>query len=341
MKIAISGLGRIGRSVLKINLLSDKFEVSFCNDVNPDIENLAYLLNYDSTYGKFQKKISYNDNHLVCDEKKIDYLFSKSLLEINWDKYETDILIISSGIENNILEARKLINDGKIKKAIVTQCSDEVDKEIILGVNDDSLSSEQNLISSSICDANAIAHIIKWINNDFVIKSGSITTLHPWLGYQNLLDSFSFSSSNPGVPWPDYALARSSIDNIIPKKTTALLAVENVVPEIKSKMIAFSYRVPTNIVSSSDITLCLEKEISLEDFRAFIEQKSNDSKYVSSNYDSLVSKDYIANESSAIIDMQWIQKTDNLFKLVLWYDNEWGYSCRVIDLAEKISSYIE
>ena len=251
--------------------------------------------------------------------------------------YQTDILIISSGIEKSVKEARELILKGAIKKVIVTHCSSNTDKEIILGVNEDTINEKDSIISNSICDANAIAHIVKWLDNEFEIQSGSLTTLHPWLGYQNLLDGFSFSHSNPGFPWPDYALARSSIDNLIPKKTTALSAVESVVPNIKNKMLSFSYRVPTNVVSSSDLTLNLKKEISLNEFNNFLVDQSKKSKYVSLNYESLVSQDYKSNESSAIIDMQWNQKVGNTFKIVLWYDNEWGYSSRVIDLVEFLS----
>jgi|TARA_B110000483_G_scaffold42412_1_gene52767 glyceraldehyde 3-phosphate dehydrogenase len=336
-KIAISGLGRIGRSILKKNGLNNQFNVSFCNDVNPDIKNLAYLLRYDSTYGKYDKEIKFTDNKIIINNQEIDYLVNQSLYDIDWEKYQTDILIISSGIEKSVKEAHELILKGAIKKVIVTHCSSNADKEIILGVNEDTINEKDSIISNSICDANAIAHIVKWLDNEFEIQSGSLTTLHPWLGYQNLLDGFSFSHSNPGFPWPDYALARSSIDNLIPKKTTALSAVESVVPNIKNKMLSFSYRVPTNVVSSSDLTLNLKKEISLNEFNNFLVDQSKKSKYVSLNYESLVSQDYKSNESSAIIDMQWNQKVGNTFKIVLWYDNEWGYSSRVIDLVEFLS----
>ena len=228
-----------------------------------------------------------------------------------------------------------------LKKVIVTHCSDKVDKEIILGVNEDKLLNKHSVISNSICDSNAIAHILKWLNDEYTILNGSLTTLHPWLGYQNLLDSFSFSYSSPGVPWPDFALARSSIDNLIPKQTTAINAVENVLPEIKDKIISFSYRVPTNIVSSSDLTINLKKNINLEEFNKYLVNKANESEFVSLNYESLVSKDYIGNESSAIIDMQWTQKVNNTFKVVLWYDNEFGYASRVIDLTEKVGLLID
>ena len=337
-RIAISGMGRIGRSILKINLLNNDFDVAFCNDINPDIKNLVYLLNYDSTYGSSENRFSFIEQKISYNNHNFNYLYKNSLLEIEWDKYDVDILILSSGLEKNILEARQLIKDGLLKKVIVTHCSDKVDKEIILGVNDEDLSKDHSIISNSICDANALGHIIKWINDEYKIKSGSLTTLHPWLGYQNLLDSFSFSSSNPGIPWSDFALARSSVDNLIPKNTTALAAVENVIPSIKDKMIAFSYRVPTNIVSSSDITLNLETDVSLEGFNKFLVSRSAMSNYVTVNYESLVSKDYKGNSSSAIIDMQWIQKVDNTYKIVIWYDNEWGYSCRAIDLAKKFIS---
>ena len=335
-RIAISGLGRIGRAILKKNGLTNDFKISFCNDINPDIKNLAYLLKYDTTYGNYGKEVTYDQQEIIINKQNINYLVNESLLDIDWDKHKTDILIISSGIEKSVLEAKELISKGKIKKAVVTHCSPNSDNEIVLGVNEETITKKHNLISNSICDANAIAHIIKWLHNEFEIISGSLTTLHPWLGYQNLLDNFSFSHSNPGLPWPDYALARNSTDNLIPKKTTALSAVEKVFPDIKNKLLSFSYRVPTNIVSSSDLTLELKKEVNLQELNNFLIKKSNESKYVTVNHESLVSQDYKRNESSAIIDMQWTQKKGNTCKIILWYDNEWGYSSRAIDLVKLL-----
>ena len=179
---------------------------------------------------------------------------------------------------------------------------------------------------------------MKWLDEEYEILNGSLTTLHPWLAYQNLVDGASISSANPGVIWKDYALGRASTGNLIPKNTTAMTAVEKVIPKLKGKVLSFSYRIPTDIVASSDITLSLGKDVSESELRQFFENKCDSSRYVKMNYESLVSMDYEKEELSGVIDGQWLKTNKNVVKVVLWYDNEWGYSSRVLDLATKLLS---
>ena len=336
LNVAINGFGRIGRAIAKINFSKKLFNLIHINDKNPNVENLAYLLKYDSTYGISQNKITYENKFLIVDDRKITCSNSNDFDNISFSNSNIDVVIDSSGIASNVKSAKNLLKQNKIKKYIFTHSSNYVDKEIILGVNDHELSESDSIISSSICDANAGAHIFKWIDDKYGINNGSLTTLHPWLSYQNLVDGASISQSQPGIMWNDYALGRSSISNLIPKNTTAMTAIEKVLPKVKDKIMSFSYRIPTSVVCSADMVLNLNKETNKNDLVDYIKECVKHSDYVSLNYESLTSKDYEKNESSSIIDMQWLDVKNNTAKIIIWYDNEWGYASRVVDLINKI-----
>tara|TARA_B100000795_G_scaffold267233_1_gene251678 strand:- start:5190 stop:6224 length:1035 start_codon:yes stop_codon:yes gene_type:complete len=340
IKVGINGFGRIGRSIAKINAEQDVFDLKIINDINPEIENLAYLFRYDSTYGKFDGDVSVSSNILSINGKETAVTSFDNLLDVPWKENNIDLIIDASGLSSNIKLAKELTNSNIVKKVIITHSSTDTDCEIIMGVNDDILESKHDVVSNSICDANAIAHIMKWFDEEYQIENGSLTTLHPWLGYQNLVDGSVASYSSPGFVWKDYALGRSSVSSLIPKKTTAMSATEVVLPHLKNKIMSFSYRVPTSIVASSDITLNLSKEISKEELKDFLVERSQKSPYVNYNYESLTSVDYEKNQDSATIDLQWLEVNGKTVKIVLWYDNEWGYSSRVIDLFQRMSDYI-
>ena len=336
-KLGINGFGRIGRAVARANQIKRKFELVAVNDINPHIDNMAYLLKYDSTYGHYPVDVSVGKKSLVIDGKHVTYSSESDISKVSWDSRQVDVVVDSSGIAKNIDLSHKIISNSDVSKVVVTHSSDSVDNEVVMGVNCDSLSSGDNVVSNSICDANAIAHVMKWINDEYGIESGSITTLHPWLSYQNIVDGPAISQSNPGVVWKDFSLGRSSVSSVIPKNTTAMTAVEKVIPALKGKVMSFSYRIPTGIVASSDLTIRIKKQICQEDLVTFINEKINESPYVSANSESLISHDYEGNDSSAIIDMQWLKVQGDMIKIVLWYDNEFGYSSRVLDLAAKLS----
>ena len=252
---------------------------------------------------------------------------------------ELILLYIATGIKKNIVGVKNLIKNNIIKKAVVTHASDLVDNTIIMGVNESEYRSEtDNLLSSSICDANAVAQALYHINNKWGIKNCFFTTLHPWLSYQNLVDGTLQSISSPGHFWKDYALGRSATESMIPKLTTAAAAVIKVLPYLKNKVDAISFRTPTAIVSSSDMTITLNKNIDEHEVKEYFKKITKGNKYMMYNEESLISLDYKQIEESSIIDGQWIKVLDkNVLKIVLWYDNEWGYSASALGVAKLIS----
>ena len=336
-KIGINGFGRIGRITARVNALHDDFELAVINDINPYIENMAYLFKYDSTYGKYKDEVTSTKNEININGNSARYYSYHNINEVPWEKHGVELVIDATGVTENVFGAKELTKKQDIK-ALITHSSSDSDIEIIMGINDEKLNSNHKVVSNSICDANAIAHVLKWIHDEYEIASGSVTTLHPWLSYQNLVDGISISQSTPGVVWNDYALGRASTDSIIPKNTTAVTALEKVLPELDNKIMSFSYRIPTDIVASSDITLQTRKTPSSEEFVDFIKSKISKSSYVRANYESLVSLDYEQEEYSAVLDMQWLKVENGMIKIILWYDNEWGYSCRVLDLVKAMLS---
>lgn len=337
LRLGINGFGRIGRTIARINHEQNLFELVAINDLDPYVDNMAYLLKYDSTFGKFPGEVSCTENTLNINGKSIAYFSNADISNVPWNDLEVDVVIDSSGVTDNVMKAKKGL-PGKVKGVVVTHSSQNTDKEIILGINDTTMTKEDFIVSNSICDANAIAHVMKAIHAEFGIISGSLTTIHPWLSYQNLTDGPSISRSRPGIVWQDYALGRSSVNNIIPKNTTAMDAVEKVLPELKGKVLSFSYRVPTAIVASSDITLRTAKKITRNDVLKLFEKLSSESKYVKLNHESLVSCDYEMDPHSCVIDAQWVKTVDDMLKMVVWYDNEWAYSIRTLELAQKLVS---
>ncbi len=331
IKIGINGFGRIGRSVFKNLLNFSEYKVVHINELNPNIENIAYLLKYDSTYGKLDNDISHKDSNLIVDGQNIKISNEIKITDVNWKKSNVDFIIDSSGIDKNIILSKKL--NKVAKRVIVTKSTNLSDKEIILGINDNQITSKDFVISSSICDANACSHILDWVNHKYKIINGHITTLHPWLSYQNLVDNSPINQSNPSIGWPDFSLGRASVGSLIPKNTTLIEAVSKVLPSMKKKITCFSYRVPTDTVASADITLNIKNKTNLTSLKKFLKEKVKDSDFLQLNNDSLVSVDYMKTDKSAFIDNQWTKVNANTIRLVLWYDNEWGYSniiCKMI-----------
>lgn len=345
-RIGINGFGRIGRTLARNIVHRDDVELVAINDIAEDVENLVYLYNYDSTYGRASKPatISADKTAIEIAGKKIMVFCNRKVQEISWDDAEVDILIDSSGVADNIKGCHELVNKNIINRAVITHSPKQnIDKYIIMGVNDDEYNyNSHKVVSSSICDANAISHPLKAIDDAFGIEFGYVTTLHPWLSYQNLVDAPMAAQSNPGHFWKDYSLGRSSINALIPKDTTAVKALEPIIPDVAKKLEAISYRIPTNIVCSADITLRLQKNVTLDQVKNCLENLFKKSHFVRGNYESLVSVDYIKEDVSSVVDMQWLKVSNgNMVKIVVWYDNEWGYSARAVDLAAKIGSYIK
>jgi len=342
LRVGINGFGRIGRATFRINDIQKEFDIVVINDTNPDNNNIAYLTEFDTTYGNFQHEVTADNKSIHYGNKKIDVFHNENILDVPWDAYDVDVVIDSSGIAAN-LNNLKLNNDTKVKHYIVTNAANDGVKTIIFGVNEGTFDPEKHkIISSSICDTISLSPIIHLINQTHNILGGFLTTLHPYLGFQNLLDGPSASWSVPGDINSHYALGRSAINNLIPKATSAVYAADHVFPGLSNKIQSFSYRVPTSIVSSAVLILQLESDINVDNLLERFDDFANTQKYhvIKNSIKPLVSMDYCKNDYSVIIDHRWTKvEGGNLLKIVYWYDNEWGYSNRVVDIIRLISNH--
>ncbi len=344
IKIGLNGLGRIGRHIFKMCINDPLIELVGINEVNPDLNNWAYILNYDSIYGQSKYKSEVKDRKIICNNQSIFTSMHKDISQVPWADWGVEIIIDASGVLENTLKSRSIIDNKFIKKIIFTNSPENIDFTMILGVNEkDYNNKEHNLIAASICDATAIAPVSKIIDNLFKIKLGYVTTLHPWLSYQNIMDGPSSSWSVPGEVYHHYALGRSAIGNMIPKPTSAMDAVFKVLPNLTRNIGSFSYRTPTQIIGSADISFFIERSTNKENIlEALIEfQKSQEYPILKITNKPLVSMDYIGEEHSAIVDTRWLDIINSeLIKIVLWYDNEYGYCCNVLNQVKYIYSLL-
>ncbi len=334
MKLGINGFGRIGRAIFKINQKYKFFDIVGINDLD-DADNMLYLLKHDSTYGRYEESVELRGGCLHTEGQSIEYSTEPDIEKVGWiDK--VDVIIDATGVSGNARKLKKLIDGGSIKKAVITHCSGDVDKTIIMGANEGEYNAgEHDLVSSSICDANAVAQVLKIVDDNWGIESCFLTTLHPWLSYQNLVDGTVASVSKPGNIWKDYSLGRSAVNNLIPKNTTAAKAVLEVLPSLTGKLEAMSFRVPTDVVTCSDITINCEKTLDLGEVGKVFQNHQNC--FFTINEESKVSVDYKKTEHSAILDAQWTKVLGgNVLKLVVWYDNEWAYAHRALDVARMV-----
>ena len=336
--VGINGFGRIGRAIFRILMQKKCFDAIVINDINPDNKNLAYQLKYDSLYGKLDYDITADDEGITVNGKKVYVYHEKKIDEVPWEKHDVKRVICSSGVFDNVVRSRNLKEKG-IKQSIITHSPDEkvLDKSIIMGVNEEELDVKKDMvISSSICDAIAFAPVAKALHNSYGIDHGFVTTLHPWLQYQNLLDGPSPSWSMPGHIFSHYTLGRASTLSLLPKPTTTVMAASKVLKFLEGKFYSFSYRIPTAAVCSSDVSVKLNKKVTKEEVINLFKEEERKQKFkiFYNNFEPLVSIDFKGMEHSVIVDQRWTAVNDgNYLKLILWYDNEWGYSSRVVDLV--------
>lgn len=348
LRVGINGFGRIGRAIYRANFDKKAFKIVAVNDINPDIGNIAYTLNYDSLYDRLPDPVRIDplEGIIHNTRDRIRVFHEQAVTDVPWEEADVDVVIDASGVLANVLAARSLVEQGRVRKVLVTHSPEEgIDFTMVLGANEHLLDVEKHdVIASSICDATAIAPVLKLIQDRFGITSGYVTTLHPWLSYQNLMDGPASSWSVPGEIYHHYALGRSVIGNIIPKPTTAIEAACKVLDSVTEDMIgSFSYRTPTAIVGSADITLVTRDAVTKEELLAAIAAYERDQRWsiLQGCAEPLVSLDFKKSKFSAVVDARWADVVgDNLVKLVLWYDNEWGYSCRVVDQVELLHKHM-
>ncbi|MEK6827676.1 MAG: glyceraldehyde 3-phosphate dehydrogenase NAD-binding domain-containing protein [Nanoarchaeota archaeon] len=341
-QFGINGFGRIGRAIFRKALENGTFDIPLINDLNPDNNNLAYQLKYDSIYGTLPFEIRGNEKGITIEGKQYEISHEREINKVNWKNLEC--VVDSSGVKENVVLARKLVEQN-VKYVIVTHSPEEklLDRSVIMGVNENEIDfNKDRIISSSICDATAFAPVVQLLDSAYGVEHGFLTTIHPWLQHQHLLDGPSTSWSKPGQIYPGYEEGRASTVSLLPKPTSCVSATCKVIKSLEGKFDSFSYRAPTAIVSTANINLKLNKNPSKEEIISlFLEAEKNQKwKIFSNNFEPLVSIDFKGNEHSVSVDHRWT--AINKFgyaRLVLWYDNEQGYGSRVLDLADYLLSH--
>ena len=332
IKIAINGFGRIGRPSFRLAFDSSELEVVAINDLC-EVKTLAHLLKYDSIYGKFKHSVSSNGNNLVVNNKEIPVFAEKDPTNLPWKKLDVDLVLECTGYFTTKELAGKHLQAGAKRVLLSAPPKSKDIPTFVLGVNQEKFNSKTDLIiSNASCTTNCLAPIAKILNDNFTIKQGFLNTIHAYTNDQRLHDS----------PHKDLRRARLAGENIIPTTTGATKSVIEVIPELKGKLEGMAIRVPVSIVSIIDFVCVVEKSITTETVNnKFKELAKGDLKGVLDVIEEpLVSSDFIGNSHAAIVDLSLTQVTDNLVKIVAWYDNEYGYACRLAEFAEFVGKKI-
>ena len=328
--IAINGFGRIGRSVLRIIIETNSdINVAAINDLG-DYENLAYLLKHDSVMGVLDANVSVEGDVLIVDDRKIKLTSIKDPSQLPWNELNIDVVIESTGIFRDNESLQKHINAGAKKVLLTVPPKDDIDATIVLGVNNEDLKPEHKVVSNASCTTNCLAPIAKVLDDNFGIKSGLMTTVHAYTNDQALAEGTH----------SDFRRGRSATQTIIPTSTGAAKAVGMVLPKLNGKLDGMAMRVPVPDGSVVDLVVELEKNVTLEELNSAIKEAANTTLKGILEYSEvpLVSTDILQNPHSSIYDSTSTQILDNNHvKVVCWYDNEWGYSNRVVDLIKELA----
>jgi glyceraldehyde 3-phosphate dehydrogenase len=324
VKVGINGFGRIGRNVVRAALNRNDVEFVAVNDLT-DTKTLAHLLKYDSVLGKLDAEVTADADSITVAGKKIKVFAIKDPAELPWESVGAEIVIESTGRFTDAKEACKHLR-GSVKKVIISAPAKNEDVTLVLGVNDAAYDpARHNVISNASCTTNCLAPVVKVLHEAFGIQKGSMTTIHSYTNDQNVLD----------FPHKDLRRARAAALNMIPTTTGAAKAIGLVMPQLKGKLDGYSMRVPTPDVSVVDFVAILDKPSTGEAVNAALKAAAEGPLKGILGYtdDPVVSSDMLHNPNSSIVDGQLTKVLDgNLLKVVAWYDNEWGYSCRVVDL---------
>lgn len=329
-KVAINGFGRIGRNVLRAALeKGSDLEIVAINDIT-DARTLAHLLKHDSLYGTFEKDVSYEEGAIKVDGREVKVFSERDPGQIPWGEEGAEIVIEGTGLFRKRDDAAKHLRDS-VKKVIITAPAKGPDVTVCLGVNADSYdATEHAIISNASCTTNCLAPVAKVLNDSFGIEKGLMTTIHSYTNDQKILD----------LPHKDLRRARAAALSMIPTTTGAAAAVGLVLPELNGKLDGFAIRVPTPTVSVVDLTAILGKDVTADQVNAAVKTAAEGELKGILQYceEPLVSTDFVKNPYSSIFDSMFTKQIgDRMVKILSWYDNEWGYSCRVVDLAEYIA----
>jgi glyceraldehyde 3-phosphate dehydrogenase len=328
IKIGINGFGRIGRLVFRRSLELGDIEIVGINDLT-DAKTLGHLLKYDSVHGKFKGEVSVDGDSIVVNGQKIKITAEKDPANLKWGELGAEVVIESTGVFRTKEACEKHIAGGAKKVILTVPSKGDVDATVVLGVNEDVITGDEKVLSNASCTTNCLAPIAKVLHESFGIVKGFMTTTHSYTNDQRVLD----------LPHSDLRRARSAAINIIPTTTGAAIAVGKVIPALKGKLDGNSLRVPTPDGSVTDLVAILEKEVTIEEVNAAMKAAAEGAMKGILEYceDPIVSSDVVGNSHSSVFDSLATMANGNMVKVLSWYDNEWGYSCRVVDLVKKIA----
>lgn len=333
VKVAINGFGRIGRNAFKVAFQRSDIEIVAVNDLT-DTKTLAHLLKHDSSYGTYAKEIGYDDDEIIVDGKHIKVYAQTDPAALPWGELAVDVVIESTGFFTDPAKAKAHITAGAKKVVISAPAKGEGAKTIVLGVNEDELTVKDEVVSNASCTTNCIAPVMKVIEETFGVEKAMMTTVHSYTASQKLLDA----------PAKDIREARSAAENIVPTTTGASKATGLVIPSIQGKFNGLSVRVPTPVVSLADFAIVTKRETTVEEINAALTAASKEPMMqgiLAVTEEELVSLDFKGNSHSSIVDLKLTDVVGgNLIKVVAWYDNEWGYSNRLVELVADFGKKI-
>ena len=329
VKIGINGFGRIGRMVLRNSLNMTDVEVVAINDL-VSTDYLAYLLKHDSSNGILKNDISFDENHLYVDGKKISIVSEKNPENISWKNYGAEYIVESTGLFLTQELAKKHLQEG-VKNVVLSAPAKDETPMFVMGVNHNDYKKEMKIVSNASCTTNCLTPIMEILDREFSVKSGQMTTIHASTATQNIVD---------GASPKNWRLGRSAMQNIIPSSTGAAKAVTKILPNLKNKLNGMSFRVPTANVSVVDLSINFNENVSFVKICEAIKNAAESNRYKGiigySNID-VVSSDFLGDSRSSIFDEKASMQIDETFyKLIFWYDNEWAYSHKIIELIKHI-----
>lgn len=328
-RIAINGFGRIGRAAFRIALTKKDVDVVAINDLT-DSATLAHLLKYDTAQKRIENKVSSNKNGIVVDGITYPVFAQKDPTLLPWKDLKVDVVLECTGIFRTYEDAQKHIKAGAKKVIISAPAKGENVETVVLGVNDEKIKPSTNVYDLASCTTNCIAPVMKVMSDNFTIEKALMTTVHAYTADQNLVDG----------PHGDLRRARAAAQNIVPTSTGAAIAVTKAIPKLKGKFDGFAIRVPVIDGSLSDITIKIKENVTVEKINDLFIKMSKDKKFkgiLTTTTDQIVSCDILGNPHSSILDLSLTNVIEgNLVKLVSWYDNEWGFSNRMIELCERL-----
>ncbi len=329
-KLGINGFGRIGRNAFKIAFERNDLEIVAINDLT-DTKTLAYLLKHDSNYGTYQHEVTYDDQNIIVDGKHVKVLAEKDPAALPWGDLGIELVIESTGFFTDKEGAEKHITGGGAKRVVISgpSKSDGVDT-IVLGANDDKIAGSTVVLSNASCTTNSLGAVMAILDSEFGVEKSLLTTVHSYTASQAIQDA----------PKKDLREGRNGAENIVPTTTGAAIAVTKTLPQLTGKFDGLSIRVPTPVVSISDVTALLSKDVTVEDVNNAFKKAAAEPFYqgiLGVSDEPLVSRDYIGNSHSGTVDLLLTKVVGgNLIKICVWYDNEWGYSNRLVELVADI-----